>query len=317
VISDELLWAYTKAEDEAMNTAFSARGKRRLKRVFDVIGFIYPDYCFPIQKQGMKRKIATSTSSSGPKPKKKVKVLTRRPKLHSLEKTAAAPTSEKMEIEYAKATISPIKEIEAKNSNTEERTKLQSPPTMTGLPKLTTATSMTPRKGGKWLVFWMRFWNLRMCQLLFLLKFQRKILKKLVVTAANASPTCIEAGSSRFKPAEQEKEDLPENSTSPTPEASSQDDLEYIVHHASWKQLSEEQIVKVQHYAKDLKYPRGSLVCGGNDEDDFLYCLSDNKEINVCREMMDNCNTQKCMKWEYSWSPYFVCHIFIIIGACL
>jgi hypothetical protein len=135
-----------------------------------------------------------------------------------------------------------------------------------------------------------------MCQLLFLLKFQRKILKKLVVTAANASPTCIEAGSSRFKPAEQEKEDLPENSTSPTPEASSQDDLEYIVHHASWKQLSEEQIVKVQHYAKDLKYPRGSLVYGGNDEDDFLYCLSDNKEINVCREMMDNCNTQKCMK---------------------
>jgi hypothetical protein len=25
-----------------------------------------------------------------------------------------------------------------------------------------------------------------------------------------------------------------------------------------------------------------------NDEDDFLYCLSDNKEIHVCREMMDN-----------------------------
>jgi hypothetical protein len=44
----------------------------------------------------------------------------------------------------------------------------------------------------------------------------------------------------------------------------------------------------VQHNAKDLKYPRGSLVYGGNDEDDFLYCLLDNKEINVCREMMDN-----------------------------
>jgi hypothetical protein len=29
-------------------------------------------------------------------------------------------------------------------------------------------------------------------------------------------------------------------------------------------------------------------VYGGNDEDDFLYCLSDNKEIHVCREMMDN-----------------------------
>jgi hypothetical protein len=50
VTSDELLGAYTKAEDEAMNTAFSARGKRRLNIVFDVIGFIYPDYCFPIWK---------------------------------------------------------------------------------------------------------------------------------------------------------------------------------------------------------------------------------------------------------------------------
>jgi hypothetical protein len=43
----------------------------------------------------------------------------------------------------------------------------------------------------------------------------------------------------------------------------------------------------VQHYAKDLKYPRGSLVYGGNDEDDFLYCLPDSNEIHVCLEMMD------------------------------
>ena len=27
---------------------------------------------------------------------------------------------------------------------------------------------------------------------------------------------------------------------------------------------------------------------GGNDEDDFFYCLPDNNEIHVCREMMDN-----------------------------
>lgn len=32
--SHELLGAYTKAEDEAMNTAFDTRGKRRLNRVF-------------------------------------------------------------------------------------------------------------------------------------------------------------------------------------------------------------------------------------------------------------------------------------------
>jgi hypothetical protein len=44
----------------------------------------------------------------------------------------------------------------------------------------------------------------------------------------------------------------------------------------------------VQHYAKDLKYPRGSLVYGGNDEDDFLYCLPYSKEIHVCQEITDN-----------------------------
>jgi hypothetical protein len=46
--SDELLGAYSKIENEAMTVAFGARGKRRLNRVFDVIGFVYPDYCFPV-----------------------------------------------------------------------------------------------------------------------------------------------------------------------------------------------------------------------------------------------------------------------------
>jgi hypothetical protein len=30
------------------------------------------------------------------------------------------------------------------------------------------------------------------------------------------------------------------------------------------------------------------LVYGGDNEDDFLYRLPDTKEVNVCREMMDN-----------------------------
>jgi hypothetical protein len=42
------------------------------------------------------------------------------------------------------------------------------------------------------------------------------------------------------------------------------------------------------HYAKDLKYPLGSLVFNGTDEDEFLYCLPNNKEISVCREMAKN-----------------------------
>jgi hypothetical protein len=77
--SDELLGAYTKAKDEAMNSAFGARGKRRLNRVFDAIGFIYPDYCFPTQKRWLKRKSALKASSAAPK-QKKVKVLTHRSK---------------------------------------------------------------------------------------------------------------------------------------------------------------------------------------------------------------------------------------------
>jgi hypothetical protein len=57
--SDELLGAYSWAEDKAMTVAFDARGKKRLNMVFDVIRFIYLDYCFHVRKQKGKRKIAT------------------------------------------------------------------------------------------------------------------------------------------------------------------------------------------------------------------------------------------------------------------
>jgi hypothetical protein len=95
--SDELLGAYTKTEDEAMIIAFDAQGKKRLNKVFDVIGFVYPDYCFPARKQGGKKKIATSTSSGALKPKR-AKVLTRRSRLHSLEKMAITPTIGKVKL---------------------------------------------------------------------------------------------------------------------------------------------------------------------------------------------------------------------------
>jgi hypothetical protein len=96
------------------------------------------------------------------------------------------------------------------------------------------------------------------------------------------------AGPSEVIPENRTEESLPKKPSAPAPKAPSQGDLDYIVRHASGKQLTEEQIVEVQHYAKDLKYPRGSLVYGENDEDDFLYCLPDSKEIHVCREIMDN-----------------------------
>jgi hypothetical protein len=68
------------------------------------------------------------------------------------------------------------------------------------------------------------------------------------------------------------------------PEASSKI-RDYIVRHASGKKLSEEEIFEANHYARELKYPKGALVFNGTDEDDFLYCLPDNKELSVYREM--------------------------------
>ena len=57
--------------------------------------------------------------------------------------------------------------------------------------------------------------------------------------------------------------------------------VDYIIHHASGKTLSKEEKREVQHYAQKLKYPKGALVFNGSGEEDFLYCLLDNKEISV------------------------------------
>jgi hypothetical protein len=84
-VSDELLRVYSKAEDTALSAAFGGRKKKRLNRVFDAIGFVYPDYRYPTR--GQKRKGTTSTKEtasaapSEPAPKRKrVKVLTHRPR---------------------------------------------------------------------------------------------------------------------------------------------------------------------------------------------------------------------------------------------
>jgi hypothetical protein len=64
-----LLGVYSRAKDDAMTAAFGGRGKKRLNRVFDVIGFVYPDYCYPSQNQGKKRRVVASVISNTPKPK--------------------------------------------------------------------------------------------------------------------------------------------------------------------------------------------------------------------------------------------------------
>src|SRR5688572_20740772 len=83
--SDELLGPYSKAEDTALSAAFEGWKKKRINGVFDAIGFMYPDYRYPLR--GRKRKDATSgkdaasAAPSEPAPKRrKAKVLSHRPR---------------------------------------------------------------------------------------------------------------------------------------------------------------------------------------------------------------------------------------------
>jgi hypothetical protein len=78
--------------------------------------------------------------------------------------------------------------------------------------------------------------------------------------------------------------DTGERAKSPAPEAVVKG-ADYIYRHASGKKLSEEEVVEARHYARKLKYPKGALVFNSSNDDNFLYCLLDNKEISVCQEI--------------------------------
>jgi hypothetical protein len=76
----------------------------------------------------------------------------------------------------------------------------------------------------------------------------------------------------------------PKKIETPAPEAPIEN-VDYIIRHASGKKLSDEEILEAGHYARKLKYTKGALVFNDTNDDDFLYCLPDNKEIPVCREI--------------------------------
>jgi hypothetical protein len=78
--------------------------------------------------------------------------------------------------------------------------------------------------------------------------------------------------------------DAGERAKSPAPEAAVED-ADYIYCHALGKKLSEEEVLEARHYARKLKYPKGALVFNDTNDDNFLYCLPDKKEISVCREI--------------------------------
>jgi hypothetical protein len=83
--SDDLLGLYSRAEDNALSATFGNRKKKRLNRVFDALGFMYPDYRYPPRgqkrKSGVSGRDDVSAAPSEPVPKRKrVKVLTHRPR---------------------------------------------------------------------------------------------------------------------------------------------------------------------------------------------------------------------------------------------
>jgi hypothetical protein len=166
--SDELLGSYSKAEDNALSAAFGGRGKKRLNIVFDAIGFIYPDYRYPLRGQGKKRKTAASATPVEPVLKgKKVKVLTHRP--HYIEPTVVpefgAGTSSATEIKETAPTVQSTEEpgvmpkmltaelVETKVDKVEEpkiekikMPEILSPPTEATVPKVQMGSVVTPKR---------------------------------------------------------------------------------------------------------------------------------------------------------------------------
>jgi hypothetical protein len=187
---------------------------------------------------------------------------------------------------------------EAEDDNTEEpqvekmvkMPEILSPPAETELPKVTRAPATTPKRR-------------RMASVLDAVAETTRALTptpvKEIAEVATAH-TETEAGSSvpvetklavTEQRAEEESPDtgvaleksMTKEAKSPAPEALSESH-DYIIRHALGKRLCEEGF-EAKHYARELKYPKGALVFNGTDEDDFLYCLPDNKELTLCREM--------------------------------
>jgi hypothetical protein len=104
--------------------------------------------------------------------------------------------------------------------------------------------------------------------------------------ARPSEPAEIEAAEIKKKAIEEKATEQisSEKVATPTPEAL-KESLDYIIRRASGKGLSQEEKREAHHYAQKMKYPKGALVFNGSGEEDFLYCLPDNKEISVCREI--------------------------------
>jgi hypothetical protein len=319
--SDELLGAYSKAEDNALSAAFGGRGKKRMNKVYDAISFVYPDYRYPLRGQEKKRKIAASVTTTEPVPKsKKVKVLTHRsryiepavvpefgawstPVAEATQSASITQSTEEPTVMPKTHTVNAVEDkIDAAEGSKAEKMmqvpKILSPPTEATLPKVQKASAATPKRR-------------RMANVLDAVLETTKSLSpapaKRVAQTEAKSQAEAETGQAETE-ATQAQADAEAGPSVPTemepvdpkgkrqnrlhlkkievsaPEASNKS-IDYIIRHASGKELSQEGMLEARHYAQKLKYPKGALMFNGSDEEDFLYCLPDNKEIFVCREI--------------------------------
>jgi hypothetical protein len=156
--SDELLGPYLKAEDTA---AFGGRKKKRFNRVFDAIGFVYPDYRYPLR--GRKRKDATSgkddalAAPSEPVPmRKRVKVLTHRPRFiepaivpefvgEASSATEAKEPTPAQKTEELTAT-SKAEKIEEPKAEVTKISEILSPSAEVGVPQTQKGPVVTPKR---------------------------------------------------------------------------------------------------------------------------------------------------------------------------
>ena len=289
-----------------MSAAFGGQKKKRLNRVFDAIGFVYPDYNYPAR--GQKRKSAASAQEtasaapSEPAPKRqRVKVLTHRPRYiePATVPEFAGETSSATEIKEP-TSVSKIEEkAEAPSAEKAEKPSTEGTKILEILSPSASVETIKNQKGPA--VTPKRKRMVNVLDVLETIKSSSTTPKKTVETSEakteifdTKAPEQDEAEAGPSEPTKvksletgEEKMTEPilvEEISTVAPEASPKV-LDYIVRHASGKKLSEEEVFEANHYAKELKYPKGALVFNGTDEEDFLYCLPDNKELSVCREM--------------------------------
>jgi hypothetical protein len=172
--------------------------------------------------------------------------------LKLIERAEAAPLATAMDpVMSIEASVDPVKEPES------EKATKQPKVLVIALSKLLAIATTIPRKRRMANVLDAVFESMKMLTPASAKASGRKIEDAREVVTASASSVHAEVGPSEAAPVKLMGESAPEKPTTPAPEAPSQGDLNYIVRHALGKQLSAEQLAETQHYAKELKYPKG------------------------------------------------------------